>query len=103
MRNLTSCIKIACDFVSPMCVGQCRGLIEETRRLAMCKSGKKEDVLQLKVMMLYAWEEMGRWKEEDITVDGSGMKNGMDRLDNGGFGDAEIRRRSLRKRRRNNM
>lgn len=62
MCNLTSCIKIACDFVSPDNVTRCRELINGTRRLAGVRGGKREDVLQLKTMMMCAWEEMARWE-----------------------------------------
>jgi [histone H3]-dimethyl-L-lysine9 demethylase len=62
--NLTSCIKVACDFVSPHCISRCRDLIEGTRRLADVRGGKKEDVLQLKAMMMCAWEEMRRWEDK---------------------------------------
>jgi hypothetical protein len=60
--NLTSCIKVACDFVSPWGVKRCSELIGDARQLALVRGGKKEDVLQLKNMMLCAWEEMKRWE-----------------------------------------
>jgi len=45
-------------------------LIDGTRRLAGVKGGKREDVLQLKTMLMCAWEEMGRWTpQEDRTSD----------------------------------
>ena len=70
MCNLTSCIKVACDFVSPHGIRRCRELIDGTRRLAGVKGGKREDVLQLKTMLMCAWEEMGRWTpQEDRTSD----------------------------------
>lgn len=69
MRNLTSCIKIACDFVSPHCIPKCFDLIGANRRLAAKRGGKKEDVLQLKTMMMCAWEEMDRWQEKERTGD----------------------------------
>jgi [histone H3]-dimethyl-L-lysine9 demethylase len=78
--NLSSCIKVACDFVSPHCISRCRDLIEGTRRLAEIRGGKKEDVLQLKTMMMCAWEEMGRWeklaflKAEDNGVEEEGVQ-----------------------------
>jgi lysine-specific demethylase 3 len=58
--NLTSCIKVACDFVSPHCIRRCKDLIDGNRGLAGIKGGKKEDVLQLKTLMMCAWEEMSR-------------------------------------------
>lgn len=60
--NLTSCIKVACDFVSPHCISRCTDLIAGNRGLAGAMGGKREDVLQLKTMMLCAWEEMSAWK-----------------------------------------
>jgi len=71
--NLTACIKVAVDFVSPFCVKRCGDLLQETRRLAKVKGGKTEDVLQLRAMMLYAWEEMGRWQtanHDSVAADG---------------------------------
>jgi hypothetical protein len=44
-------------------------LIDGTRRLAAVKRGKREDVLQLKTMMMCAWEEMGRWQEHQQNID----------------------------------
>ena len=65
--NLTSCIKVACDFVSPHCIRRCKDLIDGNRGLAGRKGGKKEDVLQLKTMMMCAWEEMSRVKTNDCN------------------------------------
>jgi hypothetical protein len=42
-------------------------LIGANRRLAAKRGGKKEDVLQLKIMMMCAWEEMDRWQEKERT------------------------------------
>lgn len=74
MCNLTACIKVAVDFVSPFCVKRCGGLLQDTRRLANVKGGKTEDVLQLRAMMLYAWEQMGRWQasnhDDGVAEDG---------------------------------
>ena len=64
MCNLTSCIKVACDFVSPHCIRRCHELIDGTRRLATVRGGEMEDVLPLKTMMMCAWEEMNRWKDQ---------------------------------------
>ena len=52
--NLADCIKVACDFVSPENIERCERLTREFRdqnQMAMWK----EDVLQLKTMMWYAW------------------------------------------------
>jgi [histone H3]-dimethyl-L-lysine9 demethylase len=59
--NLTSCIKVACDFVSPHCIKKCCELMQWNRKLAQVRGGQKEDVLQLKAMLISAWEEMARW------------------------------------------
>ena len=61
--NLTSCIKVACDFVSPHNIQRCRERMDGTRRLALVRGGKREDVLQLKTMMMCAWEEMNQWQK----------------------------------------
>jgi hypothetical protein len=55
--------------VSPHCIRRCRELIDGTRRLAAVRGGKREDVLQLKTMMMCAWEEMGRWREHQQNID----------------------------------
>jgi len=54
--------------VSPHCIRRCRELIDGTRRLAAVRGGSKEDVLQLKTMMMCAWEEMSRWEEQNIDI-----------------------------------
>jgi len=56
--NLTSCVKVACDFVSPENVVKCCALGEENRRLA--RVSKREDVLQLKNILYFAWYESER-------------------------------------------
>ena len=74
---MTSCIKVACDFVSPHGIRRCRELIDGTRRLAGIKGGKKEDVLQLKTMLMCAWEEMDRWiKQEENIPDQKDVESG---------------------------
>ncbi|KAK9470323.1 uncharacterized protein V1510DRAFT_423443 [Dipodascopsis tothii] len=56
--NLSPCIKIAADFVSPENVGRCYALLHEIRRLA--RVYKKEDILQLKQLLCFAWEAASR-------------------------------------------
>ena len=73
MCNLTSCIKVASDFVSPQCSGKCLELIDANRRLANVRRRKREDVLQLKTMMMCAWEEMDRWQQTDGSAGGKGL------------------------------
>jgi hypothetical protein len=71
--NLTSCIKVACDFVSPHCSRKCLELIDANRRFANVRGRKREDVLQLKTMMMCAWEEMDRWQQTDGTAGRKGL------------------------------
>lgn len=52
--NLSDCIKVACDFVSPDSVDRCERLTKEFREQNQ-KEAWKEDVLQLRTMMWYAW------------------------------------------------
>jgi hypothetical protein len=64
--------------VSPHNISRCRELIDGTRRLAGVRGGKREDVLQLKTMMMCAWEEMGRWIEKQgktQAVDGGVLED----------------------------
>lgn len=52
--NLADCIKVACDFVSPENIERCEKLTEEFRDQNQSMVWK-EDVLQLRTMMWYAW------------------------------------------------
>ncbi|KAI1797007.1 hypothetical protein LXA43DRAFT_985519 [Ganoderma leucocontextum] len=52
--NLADCIKVACDFVSPENVERCSVLTREFREQNQLKAWK-EDVLQLRTMMWFAW------------------------------------------------
>ena len=54
MCNLADCIKVACDFVSPENVERCKVLTREFREQNEMKAWK-EDVLQLRTMMWFAW------------------------------------------------
>ena len=54
MCNLADCIKVACDFVSPENVERCGVLTREFREQNQLKAWK-EDVLQLRTMMWFAW------------------------------------------------
>ncbi|KAK9240896.1 hypothetical protein V1525DRAFT_142622 [Lipomyces kononenkoae] len=51
--NISSCVRATIDFVSPENVPRCFNLLQETRNLARVK--KKEDVLQLKQILYFAW------------------------------------------------
>ncbi|KAL1711512.1 hypothetical protein EV715DRAFT_215224, partial [Schizophyllum commune] len=56
VSNLSDCIKVAVDFVSPENVVRCERLTEEFRQENLAAQDQwKEDVLQLKTMMWYAW------------------------------------------------
>jgi hypothetical protein len=55
--NLTDCIKVAVDFISPQNVARCFQLTEEFRGLSLeGRKSWKEDVLQLKAQLWYAWK-----------------------------------------------
>lgn len=55
--NLTDCIKVAVDFISPQNVARCFQLTEEFRGLTLeGRKSWKEDVLQLKAQLWYAWK-----------------------------------------------
>ena len=58
MCNLADCIKVACDFVSPENVERCSTLTREFRAQNQTKAWK-EDVLQLRTMMWFAWLSCG--------------------------------------------
>lgn len=52
--NLADCIKVACDFVSPENIERCEALTKEFRDQNHAVVWK-EDVLQLRSMMWFAW------------------------------------------------
>ena len=56
------CIKVAVDFVSPANVDRCEKLTHEFREQNR-STAWKEDVLQLRTMMWYAWESCRRLEE----------------------------------------
>jgi len=62
--NVGDCIKVAVDFVSPANVSRCEKLTHEFREQNRSTSWK-EDVLQLKTMMWYAWESCRRLEGPD--------------------------------------
>ncbi|KAH9072972.1 hypothetical protein EDB83DRAFT_2360192 [Lactarius deliciosus] len=57
--NLSDCIKVAMDFVSPENIERCARLTEEFRAQNLERMWK-EDVLQLQTMMWYAWVSCSR-------------------------------------------
>lgn len=54
VANLADCVKVAIDFVSPENVARCEQLTQEFREQNQGLKWK-EDVLQLKTMMWFAW------------------------------------------------
>ena len=63
MCNLADCIKVACDFVSPENVERCKVLTREFREQNQSMAWK-EDVLQLRTMMWFAWLSCCRQEKE---------------------------------------
>jgi len=55
VANSADCIKVAVDFVSPENVHRCVKLTKEFRELNLAKAWK-DDVLQLRNMLWYAWQ-----------------------------------------------
>jgi len=62
VANLADCIKVAIDFVSVENIGRCESLTKEFRDLNQ-KLLWKEDVLQLRTMMWFAWLSTGVWEK----------------------------------------
>ncbi|KAF9449547.1 hypothetical protein P691DRAFT_758956 [Macrolepiota fuliginosa MF-IS2] len=58
VANLADCVKVAIDFVSVENIGRCEGLTKEFRELNQ-RLAWKEDVLQLRSMMWFAWLSCG--------------------------------------------
>ncbi|KAI0637942.1 Clavaminate synthase-like protein [Trametes polyzona] len=61
--NLADCIKVACDFVSPENIERCENLTREFREQNQSMAWK-EDVLQLRTMMWFAWLSCTRQEKE---------------------------------------
>lgn len=55
VANMADCMKIAIDFVSPENIDRCEKLTKEFREQNQAKAWK-EDVLQLRTMMWFAWQ-----------------------------------------------
>ncbi|KDQ12709.1 hypothetical protein BOTBODRAFT_408594 [Botryobasidium botryosum FD-172 SS1] len=66
--NLADCIKVAVDFVSPENVNRCEGLTREFRQQNQAQAWK-EDVLQLRSMMWYAWLSCNRTEKSRASAD----------------------------------
>lgn len=65
MCNLADCIKVACDFVSPENIARCERLTNEFRDQNQTMVWK-EDVLQLRTMMWFAWLSCRRHQKETV-------------------------------------
>ncbi|KDQ07139.1 hypothetical protein BOTBODRAFT_39064 [Botryobasidium botryosum FD-172 SS1] len=66
--NLADCIKVAVDFVSPENVDRCERLTREFREQNQAEAWK-EDVLQLRSMMWYAWLSCNWIEKRRATAD----------------------------------
>lgn len=89
--NFSDCIKAACDFVSPENVERCESLTREFRAQNQSLVWK-EDVLQLRSMMWFAWlscrQQEQKWKDEErrqsdvafIESSTAHRKDGMDAI-----------------------
>jgi lysine-specific demethylase 3 len=61
--NLADCVKVAVDFVSPENIARCEQLTKEFREQNQSMAWK-EDVLQLRTMMWFAWLSCCRQEKE---------------------------------------
>lgn len=61
--NLADCIKVASDFVSPDNIDRCENLTKEFREQNQSMAWK-EDVLQLRTLMWFAWLSCSRQEKE---------------------------------------
>ena len=89
VSNLADSIKIATDYVSPENIDRCAKLTKEFREQNKSKVWK-EDILQLKTMMWFAWQSCSRQEKrlreepQDQTYDSSSSRealNGRSRAD----------------------
>ena len=60
---MTDCIKVAVDFVSPENIERCEMLTREFREQNQSMAWK-EDVLQLRTMMWFAWLSCRRQEQD---------------------------------------
>ncbi|KAJ7666546.1 hypothetical protein B0H17DRAFT_1089633 [Mycena rosella] len=67
VRNLSDCIKVAIDFVSPENIARCEKLTREFREQNQ-RTAWKEDVLQLRTMMWFAWISCCRQEKKSAPV-----------------------------------
>lgn len=81
VANLADCVKVAIDFVSVENIGRCESLTREFRELNQ-RLAWKEDVLQLRSMMWFAWlscgiyEKAGARSETSPGAEGDGESEG---------------------------
>jgi len=63
---MSDCLKIAIDFISPENLHRCVDLAVEYQAMAKDGAGTvwKEDILQLKMNLWYAWRMTRRWHQE---------------------------------------
>jgi lysine-specific demethylase 3 len=80
VANMADCMKIAVDFVSPENIDRCEKLTKEFREQNQ-KRIWKEDVLQLRTMMWFAWQSCTK-KESELneqeTLNRVGLSSGND-------------------------
>ena len=69
--NLSDCIKVAIDFVSPENVARCFKLTSEFRTLTNEHKAWKEDVLSLRTTLWYAWCAYRRMDGVDVESQGA--------------------------------
>ncbi|KAF9558218.1 hypothetical protein CPC08DRAFT_751553 [Agrocybe pediades] len=83
VANMSDCMKIATDFVSPENIDRCEKLTREFREQNHSKVWK-EDVLQLRTMMWFAWQSCSAREEEIAKEDGATnhgrVETGHDRI-----------------------
>lgn len=70
VANMSDCMKIAIDFVSPENIDRCEKLTKEFREQNQRKAWK-EDVLQLRTMMWFAWQSCSK-RELELRKEASG-------------------------------
>ncbi|KDR74489.1 hypothetical protein GALMADRAFT_250463 [Galerina marginata CBS 339.88] len=88
VANMSDCMKVAIDFVSPENIERCEKLTKEFREQNQSKVWK-EDVLQLRTMMWFAWQSCCI-QEEELAKEkaaSTGSNNAMDTDTGTGRGD----------------
>jgi hypothetical protein len=67
--NLTDCIKVAVDFISPHSVGRCFKLTQEFRGMSEGnKKSWKQDILQLRAQLWFAWRALRTLEEREAAA-----------------------------------